>query len=225
MAVNSQVLLPTRPQPPGPRAVHACDPGHTAVGTLAEGGRVVYKANVFRWPPSCSSCPPQPGYPGLLRPPPARGVRGAVRAVVTERAFPWQQTLRGFSQTCPSLGWSKTSHPSETPEDNGRLVQHRGARQLLGRGEEGAEWAGLVTWVLTWPTTPRCTLRFGALGLWEVFQVPCLPSVSSHQLAQGAHACPSALQGALLSLRVSHLHPTCKRIALFQSDLPSKVLL
>lgn len=157
------------------------------------------RRSVFRWPPSCSSCPPQPGCPGLLPATTCRGVRGAVLAGGHGKGLPLAADPEGIlTGACPSLGWSKTSHPSETPEDNDGWSSTEEPVNSSDAEEEGRVGPGkLVTWVLTWPTTPRCTL--GGSGPWgcgRVFQVPCLPSVSSHQPGPGRTPAHSALQGS-----------------------------
>lgn len=82
---------------------------------------------------------------------------------------------------CFSLGWSKTSHPSETPEDNDGWSSTEEPVNSSDAEEEGRVGPGkLVTWALTWPAAPCCTLRGpGPRGHGRVFL--CLPFVSSHQ--------------------------------------------
>lgn len=205
---------PTRPPSHQARGhVHAVAALGTRQWSFRRGGRVVYKAPK-RLPVASQLLllsSPAPGCPGLLPATTCRGVRGAVLTGGHGKGLPLAADPEGIlTGAWPSLGWSKTSHHQRPPEGYDGWSAPRSPSTPRTRRRR-AEWAPgkLVTWVLTWPTTPRCTLRgSGPWGCGRVFQVPCLPSVSSHSAwpreRTPAH---SALQGELLSLRV-RLHPS-----------------
>lgn len=152
--------------------------------------------SVFQWPPATPLALPSPGEEPSSQLAARHGVRGAALACGHGNGLPLAAGLEGvLTGACPPLGWSKTSHPSETPEDNDGWSSTEEPVNSSDAEEEGRVGPGkLVTWAPSWPATPRCTL--GGRGPRGSSQ--CLPSVSSHEPALPC-------RGALLTLRV-HLH-------------------
>ena len=235
MAVNSQFLLPTRP-PWG----HGSCSRWLPLGMQGSGStrRGAFARFIKPEEASSSGLPatPSPSLAGVLSAQPRQGalllaaarraVRGAVLASGHRKGLPLAADHEGIlTRACSSLGWSKTSHPSETPEDNDGWSSTEEPVNSSDAEEEGRAGPGkLVTWALTWPVLPAAPL--GARGPRAMGGSSCACPLLVHiSLAHSAHLPALPCRGALLTLHVST--PAFKRIALseVQTCLRDKVLL